>query len=264
VLLSPSRIPELWGDNPERGQSAVRHVVAPLTRALAPSFGYGVERVPLEGGLVIAANHLSGIDPPLIGTYSRRALYYMAKAELLEVPAMGEFLRWMGTFAVRRGEGDRDAIRLARWLVSHGHAVCLFMEGTRQRLGHPGPAHPGGVMVAVQEGVPIVPCGVDSFRWSVRSRRPCAVVWGEPITLDVPKTGKGYKQGARLLEEELARLWRMAAVAAADGFPEVLPDGARRHGIVWPWGTATHAELTPWPAEEWARGPRGLDGRTRR
>ncbi|MER3487312.1 MAG: 1-acyl-sn-glycerol-3-phosphate acyltransferase, partial [Chloroflexota bacterium] len=108
-----------------------------LVRALAPSYGYGLERLPARGGCVLAVNHLSAIDPPLVGAYSRRTIYYMAKIELLEIPVAGEILRWMGTFAVRRGEGDRDALRVARWLVAHGHVVGMFVEGTRQRLGHP-------------------------------------------------------------------------------------------------------------------------------
>jgi len=248
----------LWGDNPEWFQWLTRSLIVPTCRFLAPGYGYGVDRVPRDGGIVVAANHFSGIDPPLIGSYCRRTIYYMTKIELLDVPVVGELLRWTGAFAVRRGESDRDAIRLARWLVANGHAVGLFMEGTRQRLGHPGPAHPGAVMIAVQEGVPIVPCGIDSFRWSPTNRRACAVVWGEPITLDVPKTGRGYKAGAAFLERELVRLWRLAAQAVGDGFPQELPDGARRHGAVWPWQQERRTELPPWPDEEWAAGPRGL------
>ena len=256
-MLTRLGIPRLWGENPETCSWWVRLIAAPVTRLIAPSCTYGIDRVPRDGGLVVAANHFSAIDPALIGTYSPRTLYVMAKLELLSVPFAGEALRWVGAFAVRRGEADRDSIRVARWLARHGHAVGMFTEGTRQRLGYPGRVHPGAVLVAVQEEVPIVPCGIDSFGWSLQNRRPCAVVWGDPVTLGVPRTGKGYKEGADLLEQELVRLWRLAAEAVAAGLPARLPDGARRHGIVWPWQFNRHPELPPWPVDEWAAGPLG-------
>jgi 1-acyl-sn-glycerol-3-phosphate acyltransferase len=182
----------------------------------------------------------------------------MAKIELLDVPIVGELLRWAGSFAVRRGAGDRDSIRVARWLAREGHVVGMYMEGTRQRFGYPGPVHPGAIMIALQEGVPVVPCGLDSFRWSPSNRRPCAVVFGEPIHLvGLEANGRGYKEGAAIVEEAVHRLWRQAAQAAADGLPEVLPDGTRRTPMVWGWQAHPTSDARPWPDEEWAAGPLG-------
>ena len=209
-----------------------RRVAPPVTILLAPAASYGVERLPREGGAVIAANHFSGIDHPLIGSFSPRPLHFLAKAELLEIPALGALLRWLGVFGVRRGEGDRKALRHARELVREGELVCVHVEGTRQRFGHPGPLHPGGLMIAMQEGVPVVPVGLDTFRWSVRNRRLCAVVWGEPITLDdLPRNRTGYAEAADRVGAEIVRLWRQAVEASAAGLPPELPDGARRSGI---------------------------------
>lgn len=199
---------------------------------LAPAAGYGVDRVPLEGGGVVAANHFSGIDHPLIGGFSPRTIYFLAKAELLQVPVVGWSLRSLGVFGVRRGEGDRDALRLARLLAREGNLVGVHLEGTRQRLGHPGPMHPGGLMIAVQEGVPVIPCGLDTFGWSPRNRRKCAVVWGEPIRLDdLPRNRRGYSKAVEIVGAEIVRLWRLAAEASAAGLPAELPDGAKRSGI---------------------------------
>jgi 1-acyl-sn-glycerol-3-phosphate acyltransferase len=246
-------------EHPVRCWHWTRLWCAPLTRLLAPSFGYGLEHVPRTGGAVVAANHLSAIDPPLIGTYSPRMLYYMAKAELLALPIAGELLHWIGAFAVRRGEGDRDAVRVGRWVVRNGHVVGMFMEGTRQKLGYPGPVHPGAAMIAIQEGVPVIPCGIDSFGWTPRNRRPSAVVWGKPLSLEgLPRSGSGYKEGAALIEAELVRLWREAAQAVADEFPLQLPDGSRRAGPVLPWtANDQDMQLAGWPTEPWARGPLG-------
>src|SRR5688572_2501662 len=114
----------------------MKYWVTPATMWLAPgSYGYGAEHVPESGGAVLAANHLSAIDPPLIGAFSRRAVWYMMKSELYEVPLIGEALTWTGGFPIRRGESDRDGIRRARELVRDGHVIGIFAEGTRQRLG---------------------------------------------------------------------------------------------------------------------------------
>ena len=96
---------------------------------LAPAAGYGVERVPLEGGGVVAANHFSGIDHPLIGGFSPRPIYFLAKAELIEIPVVGPVLSWLGVFAVRRGEGDRDALRRARELVPRASSSACTSRG---------------------------------------------------------------------------------------------------------------------------------------
>lgn len=258
MSLTRLGIAKLWGEDPESAWVFMRWWVPQITRFLAPGYGYGAERIPLTGGGVVAANHLAGVDPALVGSYTTRTIYYMTKIELLSTPVVGEMLRWTGAFAVRRGEGDRDSLRVARWVAREGHMVGMFMEGTRQQLGYPGPAHPGAAMVAIQEGVPIVPCGVDTFQWRMGNRRPCCVVWGEPILLDgLPRTGRGYKEGAALLEEELRRLWRLAAETTAAGFPERLPDGARRTGIIGPFRFRPVRGLRPWPDEAWAEEPLG-------
>ena len=235
MFLTKLGIPKLWREDPEILWPYARRFVAPVTLWLAPSYGYGLERVPITGGGVIAANHLSAIDPSLLGSLSPRTIYYMAKAELLAMPFVGDVLTWTGAFPVRRGEGDREALRQAREIAREGHMVGLFVEGTRQPFGHPGEVRPGATMIALQEGVPIIPCGIYSFGWTRNNRMPCALVWGDPIDLGgLPRSGRGYKQAAKILGKEITRLWRQAGEAIAAGFPEQLPDGARRSGARYP------------------------------
>jgi 1-acyl-sn-glycerol-3-phosphate acyltransferase len=218
--------------NAEAGWRVGRMFVPRIAVWLAPAAGYGVDRVPLTGGGVVAANHFSGIDHPLIGGFSPRTIYFLAKAELMEVPVVGWSLRSLGVFGVRRGEGDRDALRHARELAREGNLVGVHLEGTRQRFGHPGTMHPGGLMIALQEGVPVIPCGLDTFGWSPRNRRKCAVVWGEPMELGrLPRNRRGYAEAAEIVGAEIVRLWRLAAQASAAGLPPELPDGAKRSGI---------------------------------
>jgi 1-acyl-sn-glycerol-3-phosphate acyltransferase len=248
----------VWHNDPLYAWRFMRRWLPAVIRVLAPNAGYGVSRLPAEGGAVLAANHLSAIDPPAIGVYSTRAIRYMTKVELLQLPVAGEFLRMTGTFAVRRGEGDRDSLRVARWLVREGHVVGMFTEGTRQKLGYPGPAHSGAAMVAMQEGVPVVPVGVDTFGWLLRNRRPFAVVIGEPLDLSsFPTNGKGYKEATGLIEAEVERLWHLAAQAVADGLPDRLRDGTPREPEVRLREFERFHGLPPWPTEDWAEGPLG-------
>jgi 1-acyl-sn-glycerol-3-phosphate acyltransferase len=236
VLLTRLGIPWLWGADVEKAWVFMSTNVKPITAYLMTpgSCAYGRDRIPATGGAVLAVNHLSAIDPPLVGTFSRRAIWYMMKAELLEIPVVGEALTWTGAFPIKRGEGDREGMRKARELVREGHVVGVFVEGTRQRFGYPGrPIHAGALAIAMNEDVPVVPAGVESFGWSRKNRRACCVVYGAPMQFDgLPRNGRGYKEAAELVADEILRLWRQAAEAVAAGFPPQLPDGARRTG--WP------------------------------
>lgn len=237
MLLTRLGIERLWGGGPEGAWPFMHGWLIPITIWLTSgSQGYGIDRIPESGGAVVAANHLSAIDPPLIGAFSRRTLWYMMKSELHEVPLVGEALTWTGAFPIRRGESDREGLRRARELVRDGHALGIFAEGTRQRFGYPGPVQPGAAMIAIQEGVPLIPCGVDSFGWSRQNRRTCCVVFGERLPLDdLPRNSRGYREGSERLRAELLRLWRLACEATESDYPDTLSDGTPRGKWVRPW-----------------------------
>ena len=108
----------------------------------------------------------------------------MAKVEAHSAPGLGALIRAFGCFPVRRGESDRDAVRTMRQVVRDGLALGLFVEGTRQRSGVPGRVQPGAAMVALQEGVPVVPVAVHgSQTWRLGNFHPVSIAWGEPLTL---------------------------------------------------------------------------------
>jgi len=195
--------------------------IGSVVRAFVPLRVYGKERVPIEGGLVMAVNHFSWIDPPVFGHASPRTIYFLAKIEAHRVPGLGQLIRLFGTISVRRGESDREAVRLMRQVVRDGHALGLFAEGTRQRGGVPGEVQPGAAMVALQEEVPVVPAAIHgTHEWRVGNWKPVSVVWGEPMRFaGLPKSGKGYREASAEIEREVYRLWRWLVEVHEAGRP---------------------------------------------
>ena len=170
---------------------------------------YGAERVPKEGGVVLAINHFSWIDIPCVGFATPRPLYFLAKVEAHRVPGLGEFIRAYGTISVRRGESDRDAVRRMREVVHNGNVLGVFVEGTRQKSGVPGHVQPGAAMVALQEGAPVCCVAIHgSQTWKLGNFAPVSMVWGAPLDLSgMPRGGKGYREASLEIERELRRLW---------------------------------------------------------
>ena len=170
---------------------------------------YGAERVPKEGGVVLAINHFSWIDIPCVGFATPRPLYFLAKVEAHRVPGLGEFIRAYGTISVRRGESDRDAVRRMREVVHNGNVLGVFVEGTRQKSGVPGHVQPGAAMVALQEGAPVCCVAIHgSQTWKLGNFAPVTMVWGAPLDLSgMPRGGKGYREASLEIERELRRLW---------------------------------------------------------
>ncbi len=186
-----------------------RLTIGLLVRVFGRLRVYGKDRVPPTGGVVIACNHFSWLDPAALGAACPRTMYYMAKIEAHRVPGLGQLIRAFGTFPVRRGESDREAVRTMRQIVRDGKALGLFVEGTRQRGGVPGEVQPGAAMVALQEGVPIVPVALHgSQTWKPGNFRPVSIAWGKPMTFDgLAKGGRGYREASALVQAEIRRLF---------------------------------------------------------
>ena len=149
----------------------------------------------------------------------------MAKSEAYEIPGLAQLISAFGAFPIRRGESDREAVRLMRRFVAEGKVLGVFVEGTRQRSGVPGKAMPGAAMVALQEDVPVVPGAVHgSFDWRVGSFRPVSVAWGEPIRFEgLPRGGRGYREATEEIERRIRRLWEFLVDVHELGRPDALP-----------------------------------------
>jgi 1-acyl-sn-glycerol-3-phosphate acyltransferase len=186
-----------------------RLTLVPATKVVTRLHTYGKDRVPDWGGVVLAMNHFSWIDVAVFGSASPRTIYYVAKAEAHRVPGLGQLIRGFGTLSVRRGESDREAVRLMRQTVRGGRALGVFVEGTRQRSGVPGDVQAGAAMVAINEGVPVIPGAVHgSQTWQLGNFHPVSVAWGEPMRFDgLPRNGRGYREGSNELKAKIRELW---------------------------------------------------------
>jgi 1-acyl-sn-glycerol-3-phosphate acyltransferase len=201
--------------------AAGRATIGTAVRIFAPVRSYGSERLPQFGGVVLAMNHFHWLDPPVFGATCPRTIYYMAKIEAHNVPGLGELIRAFGTFSVRRGESDREAVRHMREVVREGHVLGIFAEGTRQRAGVPGPVQPGAAMAALQEDVPVVCAAIHGTQtWKLGNFAPVSVAWGEPMRFDgLPKGSRGYREASAEIEAELHRLWAWLRDLHAAGGP---------------------------------------------
>jgi 1-acyl-sn-glycerol-3-phosphate acyltransferase len=193
---------------------------------------YGKERIPQHGGVVLAMNHFSWIDIPCFGVACPRNIYFVAKAEAHEIPGLGQFIRAFGSFGVRRGESDREAVRRMREVVRDGKVLGVFVEGTRQKSGVPGEVQPGAAMVALQESVPVV-CGAihGTQDWKLGNFAPASVAWSEPMRFDgYPRGAKGYRQASEEIGMEIRRLWEWLRDMHAAGRPRnAVPPRAPEH-----------------------------------
>jgi 1-acyl-sn-glycerol-3-phosphate acyltransferase len=198
-----------------------RWTIQPLTKLATPLRSYGVENIPLEGGTVLAMNHFSWLDPPAFGTSCPRTIHFLAKSEIHSHFGLGQLIRAFGTRSVRRGESDREAVRAMREIVREGHALGLFVEGTRQKTGVPGEALPGAGMVALQEGVPVIPGAIyGSYEWRLWNHKPVSIAWGKPMTFEgIPRSGKGYREASARIQEEIHGLWRWLVNLHEEGRP---------------------------------------------
>lgn len=200
-------------------------IIGPAARLVIPIKSYGRERVPREGGAVLAMNHFSYADPPAFGYACPRRIVFVAKVELHRSFGLGQLIRAHGTLAVRRGESDRDALRRMRETVRNNDLLGLFVEGTRQLAGVPGQAKPGAAMVAIQEGVPVVPAAVHgSQHWRAGNFAPVSVAFGEPLRFDDhPRNSRGYKLATAEIEAEIRRLWEFLVEMHELGRPDGVP-----------------------------------------
>ena len=145
----------------------VRWVVKPAILVYFRLRRLGTEHIP-EGGVILASNHRSFLDPFAIGCCLGRPIYFVAKQELFKNPMLGWILNCLGAFPIKRGASDDESVATSLALLERGQAVVIFPEGTRIRTGSLGSPRRGVGRLALQSGKPVVPIAVTN---SERARR---------------------------------------------------------------------------------------------
>jgi 1-acyl-sn-glycerol-3-phosphate acyltransferase len=226
-------------------------LLKPLTAlCLRLIFGFrpvGAEHVPPEGPVLLAANHVSVLDPPVVGAGARRPLHFMAKAELFRIPLFGSLIRGLNAYPVEREGADVAALRHAKQLLREGKALLVFPEGTRGTDGVLGPGRAGAGMLAAHSEAPVVPVYIQGTgkvlpRGATRPRRvPILVAYGPPLRFT---RGRGKRRYQEISDEIMAAIARLKAEVEGRPLPVAVgpaPSPAPNHN-------AEPASRGPWPA----------------
>jgi len=211
--------------------AVLKPLVAAFLRLVFRLRATGAEHVPRQGPLLLAANHVSVLDPPVVGSGAPRPLQFMAKAELFRIPLFGWLIRGLNAYPVEREGADAGALRHALLLLREGKALLVFPEGTRGREGTLGAGQPGAGLLAARSEAPVVPVyirgtGVILPKGARRLRRAAiSVTFGPPLRFN---RGRGRQHYQEISDQIMAAIGRLkAAVEGAPGAAEIEP--ARTH-----------------------------------
>jgi 1-acyl-sn-glycerol-3-phosphate acyltransferase len=229
----------------------------------------------IKGGLIVASNHRSFLDPFVIGATLpwRRPMQYVAKVELFEKRLQGWILSRVGAFPIRRGQSDETAMETARLVLERGGTVCIFPEGTRIRSGSLATPRRGVGRLALETGAAVVPFAVHGSEqvrrgWRIRPRKVALRV-GAPMTFprtEHPSPGLAATVTARIWPNvELQWEWlgglpplRKAAVIGAGSWGTALAVLLARGGLDVQLGTRSDVKAAEIEAKR--ENPRYLPG----
>ncbi len=141
----------------------------------------GLENVPKEGAVIVCSNHMSYLDPVLVGITINRQIHYMAKKELFDSKVLGWFLRHLAVFPVNRGTADMESFKTAIKLLKSGEVMGIFAQGTRVKDIDAKAAKAGVAMFALKTGSCVVPVGISGVYSPIRR---ITIKYGKPISLD--------------------------------------------------------------------------------
>lgn len=183
---------------------------------------YHPERIPASGPVILAANHASFFDPPLVGSGLRRDINYLARESLFRAPIMAWALRNVNVVPVDRDGGGARGLKAILDRLLDGGAIILFPEGTRTSDGYLQPARSGIGLTVIKSAAPVVPVRVfgtfQAFGRHMRFPRPSrlAVKYGHPLTFAAlraeaahcpkPRLKQIYQEVADQLMAEISKL----------------------------------------------------------
>ncbi len=161
--------------------SFAKGVVASILKPLYRVEVIGVEQFPKEGGVLLCSNHISNLDPPIVGITAPRPIHFMAKEELFHVPVLKHLLPPLHAFPVKRGMSDRQALRIGLDVLKQGNVLGIFPEGTRNKDGKLQKGLSGVGFFALRTNAAVVPCAIIG---PYRPFKKLKVVYGTPIDME--------------------------------------------------------------------------------
>ena len=151
---------------------------------------FNAERVPLKGGVIIASNHASFLDPPLVGSGLKRDINYLARESLFRYPGIGALLRSWNAVPVDRDGGGAKGLKIILNRLLDGNGIILFPEGTRTLDGKLQPAQSGIGLIVIKSTAPVVPVRVfgtfEAYGKNHKFPRPHRVMvkYGQPMNFE--------------------------------------------------------------------------------
>ncbi len=179
----------------------------------------GKENFPKTGGFILASNHQSYLDPPVVGSWAPRLVYFMTKAELFENKFLGWYLTNTNARPVKRGQMDRQAIKTTLDIIAEGHGITIFPEGTRSTTDQFLAPKAGIGMIAAKANCPIIPAYVNGFnrlKDCFFGKTRLSITYGEMIpaewVMEQAKGKEGYNAIAQRVMLEIRKIKDTQAV----------------------------------------------------
>ncbi len=177
---------------------------------------HGNEHVPREGGVLLLSNHVSYLDPFIVGITARREFHFMTRDSIFNVPLLGKLLALHNAYPVKRGTADRRALKHTISLLKEGHAVLIFPEGTRSKDGNLGKARDGVSFIIQNADVPAIPVYLSGANYLMPRRskwiRPAKLTthFGPPIDFSESRKIEDkrlmYNSMSRMIMESIGAL----------------------------------------------------------
>jgi 1-acyl-sn-glycerol-3-phosphate acyltransferase len=149
----------------------------------------GASRVPAEGAVILACNHVSYFDPVVLGVGVTRPVTYLAKKELFAVPILGPVITGLGAYSLDREAGGVAAVRAALRALKDGRCIGIFPEGGRNRDGS-AQDKGGAALLGALSGAPVIPAAIAGTRDPARLA-PIRVIYGEPLRIERQRKADG-------------------------------------------------------------------------
>lgn len=193
--------------------SIVVFIISIFARGVFKTRVTGIENIPLSGGVIIAANHISYLDIPLLSYALNRHADFVGKKQLFAIPLLGSLLLLLGAIPIDRDKVDRTALREIVKRLNSGKIIVIYPEGTRSPDGRLQPGKPGVGFLVRMSGKKVIPTAIigtdkamPSGSWFIRPR-PVTIRFGKPLDFSIG-SGSLTMQGAdsRITEEIMGEI----------------------------------------------------------